>query len=105
MCLASLWCWWLGSVALCSGRSSEWNVEVLEGGGEEDLEKRGEEDVEDVPLVIRGWERWLREWGCEGRWNPCAPAALCMISVTPSHCNNSGLIVVVVRVDYLNMVS
>ena len=56
MCLASPWCWWLGSVALCSGSSSEWNVEVLEGGGEVDLEEGGEEIVEDVPLVVRGWE-------------------------------------------------
>ena len=85
---------------MCSGRSSEWNVEVLEGGGEEDLEERGEEVVEDVLLVIRGWERWLREWRCEWR-----PAALCMISVTPSHCDNVGQVVVAAQGGYLNIVS
>ena len=103
MCLTSLWCWWLESVALCSGRSSEWNVEVLEGGGEEDLEEGGEEVVEDVLLVIRGWERWLCEWKCRWRWNTCAPAALCMISVTPSHCDNGGQVVVVAQGGYLNI--
>ena len=86
---------------MCSGRLSEWNVEVLEEGGEEDLEERGEEFVEDVPLVIRGWERWLREW----KWNTCAPAELCMISVVPSHCDNGGRILVVAQGGYLNIVS
>ena len=72
---------------------------MLEEGGEEDLEERGEEVVEGVPLVIRGWERWLREW----KWNTCAPAGLCMISVAPSHCDNGGRTVVVVQGGYLNI--
>ena len=102
MCLVSgWWCCWLVYVALCSGRSSEERVEVLEGGGGEDLEEGGDDVVEEVALVRRGWERWLREY----RWNKCAGAGLCMISVTPSHCDNGGLIVVVVQSCYLNVVS
>ena len=54
----SAWCChWLLFAALCSGRSSEWRVEVLEGGGEMDREERVEEAVEEVVLVTRGWER------------------------------------------------
>ncbi len=30
---------------------------MLEGGGEEDLEERRDVDVEEVTLVITGWER------------------------------------------------
>ena len=32
-------------------------MEVLEGGREEDLEERRDEDVEEVTFVITGWER------------------------------------------------
>ena len=101
MCLVSVWCGcWLILVALCSGRSSDWKVEVLEAGGGEDLEEREDEDVEEGILVIRGWERWLRECRCDS----CPAAGPCMISAIPSHCDNGELIVVLVRAGYLNAV-
>ena len=58
VCLVSVrCCCWLLYVALCSGRSSECRVEVLEEGGENNLEETADEDVEEFVLVTRGWER------------------------------------------------
>ena len=61
---------------MCSGSSSEWNVEVLEGGGEVDLEEGGEEIVEDVPLAVRGWEYGFVNGGVSGGVNGGVTLAL-----------------------------